>query len=135
MICILCAVSSGLSLELKAGELVCLLGPNGAGKSTLLRTLAGMQPALGGSVEVDAAGKVVAMDALSPMNRARCISVVLTERPMPGIMRTHELVALGRYPHTDWGGKLTAKDQAVIERVIAEVGAQRLMRARPVSTT
>jgi heme exporter protein A len=33
---------SGLSLELKAGELLHIVGPNGHGKSTLLRILAGL---------------------------------------------------------------------------------------------
>lgn len=120
------AVSSGLHLDLKAGELVCLLGPNGAGKSTLLRTLAGMQPVLRGTVEVNSAGNVVAVGSLSAMNRARCISVVLTERPMPGMMRAEDLVALGRYPYTGRGGKLSATDREVIARVLAEVGAENL---------
>jgi ABC-2 type transport system ATP-binding protein len=40
----------GVSLDVRAGEIVGLLGPNGAGKSTLLRTAAGLQPPDAGSV-------------------------------------------------------------------------------------
>lgn len=41
-----------VTFTVAAGEIVALLGPNGAGKTTLLRTVAGLQPALGGSAHV-----------------------------------------------------------------------------------
>ena len=44
-------VGRDLQGTLQAGCLTLLAGVNGAGKSTLLRTLCGMQPAIGGSVE------------------------------------------------------------------------------------
>ena len=44
------AVLEGLSLAGGVGEVVALVGPNGSGKTTLLRTLAGLIPALAGTV-------------------------------------------------------------------------------------
>lgn len=44
-------VLEGLSFVLEPGRALVLRGPNGAGKTTLLRTVAGLQPAMAGTVE------------------------------------------------------------------------------------
>jgi len=41
----------GVSLEVRAGEVVCLLGPNGSGKSTLIVAVSGLVPAYAGEIE------------------------------------------------------------------------------------
>ncbi|KMW56228.1 ABC transporter involved in cytochrome c biogenesis, ATPase component CcmA [Candidatus Rhodobacter oscarellae] len=46
-------ILEGVSLSVRAGEALILRGPNGCGKTTLLRTIAGLQPALSGAIEVD----------------------------------------------------------------------------------
>ncbi|HKX44605.1 MAG TPA: ATP-binding cassette domain-containing protein, partial [Burkholderiaceae bacterium] len=40
----------GVSLDLRAHELLCVVGPNGAGKTTLINTIAGIQRARSGRV-------------------------------------------------------------------------------------
>lgn len=47
------AVLAGVSFTIAAGQALVLRGPNGIGKTTLLRTLAGLQPALSGQIEVE----------------------------------------------------------------------------------
>jgi iron complex transport system ATP-binding protein len=115
-------VAEGIDLHLRAGELVCLLGPNGAGKSTLLRTLAGMQRPLSGQV------RLLGTDLydLDPRDLARRLSVVLTERVDVGALSARAVVAMGRYPHTGWTGRLAPDDDAVVTQALASVGAMPL---------
>ena len=121
-------VASGLDLELRSGELVCLLGPNGTGKSTLMRTLAGMQPGLGGTVLVSDHP----LNDLAALERAYRIGIVLTERIDVGYLSGYALVSLGRYPYTDWSGRLTDEDHQIVSNAIRAVGATDLAD-RPVS--
>jgi ABC-type branched-subunit amino acid transport system ATPase component len=46
-------VLHGVSLQARAGELVCVVGPNGAGKSTLLKAVYGLVRPSAGSVRID----------------------------------------------------------------------------------
>jgi simple sugar transport system ATP-binding protein len=42
-----------ISLDVRAGEILCLLGDNGAGKSTLIKTLSGVHKPTSGTIEMD----------------------------------------------------------------------------------
>ncbi len=44
---------NGLSLDIKAGELVTLLGPSGCGKTTMLRMIAGLEEATSGTIHIN----------------------------------------------------------------------------------
>ena len=120
-------VHRGLNLGLRRGALTALLGPNGAGKSTLLRTLAGLQPALGGEIWLD--GQPLA--ALSANQLARRLALVLTDRVDVGYMSAYALAALGRYPYTRWDGRLTSDDEAIVQEAMRMARCEALA-ARPV---
>ena len=107
-------VVSDIEAALHRGEVVALLGRNGAGKSTLLRTLiSGLSPLAG---EITTGG--CRIDRLSQQELARLVSVVLTDNSVPGL-KVHELVAIGRTPHTNFMGRLTEKDKRVVESAMA----------------
>ena len=106
-------------LEICSGDFICLLGPNGAGKSTLIRTLAGIQTPLEGTVQLDNHP----LDQLSPRERARKVSVVLTEMTSPGMLDAHSLVALGRHPYSGRFGILGQKDRERIAWAFQAVDA------------
>ena len=94
------------------GELIAVMGRNGSGKSTLLRTLAGLMEALQG--EVHFLGR--RMTTYSRKDLARIMGYVSTEVVRVPGLTVEGLVALGRYPHTNWMGRLEGPDREVIER-------------------
>lgn len=103
-----------LNLEIRQGEVVCLLGQNGVGKSTLLRTIAGIQPPLGGEIWLNKKK----LSGLSTQELAWRISIVLTEKVSAGNLSVYDLVALGRHPYTNWLGILTSSDKAKVDEAI-----------------
>lgn len=117
----------GIDAEVSAGKLVCVLGANGSGKSTLLKTVAGFQAPLEGSVLFDGRPQ----GEYRENERARFLSVVLTEQLHVGMLTAGELVSLGRYPYTGWTGRLTVEDRRAVQWALDAVGARGLA-GRPV---
>jgi iron complex transport system ATP-binding protein len=105
---------SQLNLSLEQGKLTALIGVNGSGKSTLLRTLANLQTALEGDIFLDK--KSIASYTRNEI--AKKISLVLTDKTEVNLMTVKELVALGRYPYTDWLGKLGEGDKQIISHAM-----------------
>ena len=107
-------VQSDLSFSLYEGEMVCMLGPNGCGTSTLLRTLAGLQPPLGGESRVES--------RKSKVESQKAIALVLTERLPLENTTVHDVVAMGRCPYTSFLGGLPDEDEAIIAQSLQQVG-------------
>lgn len=123
-------VGRGLEGSLPRGTLTVLLGTNGAGKSTLLRTLAGLQPPLAGDIFWE--GNSLA--SLTPEERAKRLSIVLTVRPETGNLTVREVVALGRLPHRQglWGSRNAAADAEAVESAM-QLTTTSAWSERPVS--
>lgn len=104
------------------GELIALIGQNGIGKSTLLRTITGLQQPVAGRI-------VLKGRDLSEFNRydlAGMIGYISTEPVRVSNMRVSDLVSLGRYPHTNWTGKLEKEDHDMVNEAIEKVDLQNL---------
>ena len=115
-------VQSALTFSLCEGEMVCMLGPNGCGKSTLLRTLAGLQPPLAGTYDMQGMSSEKVSE--NSAERAKHLALVLTERLSLEHTTVHDVVAMGRYPYSSFLGGLSADDEAVIADALQQVGLQ-----------
>ncbi len=107
-------LSHGICAQLRRGELTCLIGANGAGKSTLLRTLAGLQPLMGGKIELS--GRC--LDSYSARELATKVSVVLTDEVQEQNLTAFELVATGRMPYTGYWGSLSSSDRKMVNEML-----------------
>ncbi|MCD7837610.1 MAG: ABC transporter ATP-binding protein [Clostridiales bacterium] len=112
----------GINITLQKGQILTLIGPNGAGKSTILKSITRQLRTISGSVYVQGQ----AMLRWSARELASHLAVVLTDRINPELMTCRELVALGRYPHTNAVGKLTAEDRRKVDEALALVGGEDL---------
>ncbi len=113
-------VENNVNLKLFSGRFTCLLGLNGAGKSTLIKTACGFMPPIHGDVFL--LGKPI--KSFSHTEIASKVGVVLTEKTNIGGITAYDLVSFGRYPFTNFLGKLSSEDQEIILDSISAVGMQ-----------
>lgn len=111
------AVVSGVTLDVRAGEVVAILGPNGSGKSTLVKGLLGLNDRLGGQVELFS----------TPIDRFRDhyrLGYVPQHHTLSASVRATatEVVAIGRLPHQGWLGRPNHEDRRIIAESLAVVG-------------
>lgn len=109
---------SGINLTASKGELIAIVGKNGVGKSTLLRSIAGLQHSNNGKVTIN--NKLIGDYSRSEF--AGLVSFVSTEIIHVNNLRVFDLVALGRFPHTNWFGKLEEKDIIAVNKALEMVG-------------
>lgn len=122
------AVLQQVGFHLAAGQVLAVIGPNGAGKSTLIRALSGVLQVRGGAVRLDGRD----LRQYSEVERARRIAVVPQAVNLPAAFTVWETVLLGRTPHLNWLGQLTAKDEEIARWALERTDTQALAE-RPVN--
>lgn len=115
-------VVNNVNIQVSKGEVFCLLGANGAGKTTTLRTLSGLLKPMGGKVFLN--GKDIS--EINKKELAKKLALVLTNRFSGSLMTVYDIVAMGRYPHTGFFGKLTEEDSEKIFVALETVNAKYL---------
>lgn len=85
----------GVSLGVKAGEVLALLGPNGGGKTTLLKTLIGLLKPQGGRVLLEG----MPLTEFPVSERARRIGYVPQAHAGAFAFTVRDVVLMGRTAH------------------------------------
>jgi iron(III) transport system ATP-binding protein len=108
----------GVSLDVRAGEILCLLGPSGSGKSTLLRAIAGVERPTRGRILID--GVEVAGPEVFVEPEDRRVGMVFQDYALFPHLNVVANVAFGQ----------RRKPQEV-QGLIARLGIARLARSFP----
>ena len=118
-------VLHGVSVALRAGEVVALIGPNGSGKSTLIKVLLG---------QLHGSGRVVWEGRELGRWRRRELAKRVAYLPQSPVWEGEQLVAdvlrLGRAPY--WGafGLESQRDIVVVKDISAKLDLDPLLRRR-----
>lgn len=105
-------VLDGVSVDLAPSQLISIVGANGAGKSTLLAIVSRLIEADRGSVFVDELNVATAPSA----EVARRLAVLRQDTSMTSRLTVRELVAFGRFPHSQ--GRLTRECERAVDSAI-----------------
>ncbi|MGB0984939.1 MAG: ABC transporter ATP-binding protein [Saprospiraceae bacterium] len=111
-----------VDFEIQSG-FTALIGRNGTGKTTFLKTISGHLKPLTGICKLDG----VDIYSLSTQQLATKISIVNTEKIRLSYLKVHELLALGRFPYTNFIGQLSDDDEAVINKIVQRLQIEHLL--------
>jgi len=103
-------VVDGVSLDMPAGGLTVVVGPNGAGKTSLMRAMAGLLRH-DGRISLDGSD----IGGMSAGERARRIAYLPQRAEFAWALPVRDAVGLGRLPHGDPFGRLSAADREAVD--------------------
>lgn len=115
-------VIKDMNLEIKSSQIYTIFGRNGSGKTTLLKSILTGVPLMTGEITIG--GKP--LKSMLNSERAKLMAGVFTSRPHIANMTSLDFILFGRYPYTNWMGKISDKDMMRIEKIIDQCGLAEL---------
>lgn len=111
-----------VNFQLRKGEILTILGTNGAGKSTLLNCLANVLEASSGEILING-------ESIRKLNLKRVAQLIgyVPQNHIPAYdYSVRDFIVMGRAPHLGLLEKPSAKDYAIVDEVIEELGIEKL---------
>lgn len=106
-----------VTFRIKKGEILTLIGPNGAGKSTILKSIIGQLALISGVVFLEKSR----LNEMTEKERAKRVSIVLTEKISPDFLTVREIVEMGRVPYTGRFGVLQDRDKEIVAQAMERI--------------
>lgn len=120
------SILDGISLDLRAGEVLVLLGANGAGKTTLLQALCRQLQPDSGVVLIDQQD----IRSFRQRSLARSVALMPQQENRDSQLRVIDVVSLGRTPHTGWWMPFSENDYAIVQQSLEMTGLTALQDRR-----
>jgi ABC-type Mn2+/Zn2+ transport system ATPase subunit len=114
-------VLSGISLSVPRGAFTAILGANGSGKSTLLRTLLGLQPPLGGRIQVTTPGGAVPVFGYVPQ---------ATQFDPLYLVTGYDVALMGVYGRVSPGRLVPPSERAFVRECLRATGSEEFAHKR-----
>lgn len=114
------AVVDGVSFSIPKGKILSLIGPNGAGKSTVMGMISRLIAKDAGVIELEDRD----LSGWKSKELAKKLAILTQHNNVQMKLTVRELVSFGRFPHS--GSRLTAEDQAMVDRAIAYMELEEL---------
>jgi ABC-type Mn2+/Zn2+ transport system ATPase subunit len=115
-------VVDAIDLRVRRGTSLALVGTNGSGKSTLLKTLVGIQPTLGGDLDVLGAAPGASPRRVGYLAQFHASGFVLP-------LRAIDVVRMARFPSLGLLGRATGEDHDLVAWAMETMGVTDLARA------
>lgn len=109
----------GIDAEIEKGSILTLIGPNGAGKSTILKSMSDQISKIAGTVWIDGEDT----RDWTQKKLSQNLAVMLTDRVSAPQLTCADIAAMGRYPYTNFAGRLTAHDRELVQKALERVDA------------
>lgn len=107
-------VLKDVNFTVEEGDFIALIGSNGTGKSTLIKTIAGLIPLDGGTIEI--CGKDQAQ--LKPKERARMVAVVPQSYYVDYDFLVEDIIMMGRNPYSGFRKRNGKEDEEIVEKAM-----------------
>gem|GEM_PF-360437 len=119
-------IKSPFSATAEPGQITGIIGPNGSGKTTLLKTLCCLIKPLSGNVLLGNEN----ITLLSPLERAKRISYIMTGSSVIPDIKVSEVVEMGRFSGTGWIRSHNQTDKILCENATERTGISHLLSKR-----